>query len=365
MEKKVLFLSASVGFGHVKAAQAVMQRLQSKDEKLEIRHIDVLSLMPDFFYKPFLRLYLVSLTRCSALYGRLYHRFDRTGGCGALQRLLCRLLAHRLKARLRDFAPRYVLCTHILGAGIMAAWNERYGDLPYGCCATDFVLHRSWLHQSAEEYFIDNETQLARLVAFGIARTHCHLYGIPHDGAPTEKQAARRVLSIGEAERFVFIFGGGCGLLAMDVEHLIAPEKPYHYVVCCGKNEALRRRLCAAFTGESVRVLGFVENIPAWLCAADVVITKAGGVSLSEILSSGTDCIIYRPFAGQEAENAAYCAKRGWVYTAYDEEECRKKIDEIFRIKTSPVKRKLSALAKTDAAERIAEHIYEELCDKL
>ena len=151
-------------------------------------------------------------------------------------------------------------------------------------------------------------------------------WGIPVRGRFTEKQELATVR--GEArsrfgwseDAFVCLLaGGGGGMLPMEeIVGSLQNEKfkDIYVVAVTGHNDGLRKKLEAMQKGFSKReaddsisrltVLGFTDEMPQLMQAADVVITKAGGVSLAECLECGANILIYHPLPGQEQRNTAF-----------------------------------------------------------
>ena len=63
---------------------------------------------------------------------------------------------------------------------------------------------------------------------------------------------------------------------------------------------------------------------------ADVLITKAGGVTVSEALASNVPLILFNPVPGQEMENAIYFRKNGMAKIAENLEEVLDCLEELF-----------------------------------
>ncbi len=108
---------------------------------------------------------------------------------------------------------------------------------------------------------------------------------------PDRSSAARRV-HLDPDRAVVLIMGGGLGVGAMEAvaRSLLAHPLDAQFVFITGSNHALRRRLKAMSKTWIVR--GFVNNMPDWLAAADVAISKAGGLAGSELLAAGVPTII-------------------------------------------------------------------------
>ena len=114
------------------------------------------------------------------------------------------------------------------------------------------------------------------------------------------------------------IMGGGEGLLPME-EMLVALETAHiqglRLVAITGHNEKLAQRLRQRFAGHTrrfgsganpVEVYGFRQDVPQMLAGADMIITKAGGLTCAEVLASGLELVLYKPLPGQEQGNASY-----------------------------------------------------------
>jgi processive 1,2-diacylglycerol beta-glucosyltransferase len=55
----------------------------------------------------------------------------------------------------------------------------------------------------------------------------------------------------------------------------------------------------------------YVNNVNEYMHSADIIITKPGGLTISESLQSSLPMAIYSAFPGQEAENTVYLVKSG------------------------------------------------------
>ena len=102
-------------------------------------------------------------------------------------------------------------------------------------------------------------------------------------------------------------------------------------VVICGKNRELKNELEMNYAEqEGVKILGYTENMREWMQTADVLITKAGGVTVSEALASNIPLILFNPVPGQEMENAIYFRKNGMAKIAENLEDVLDCLEELF-----------------------------------
>ncbi|MGH7460279.1 MAG: MGDG synthase family glycosyltransferase [Longimicrobiales bacterium] len=197
------------------------------------------------------------------------------------------------------------ICTHFLPAQLAAG---RAGMPPCALVVTDYTLHRYWAQPRVRNYFVARP-ELAMDIRTRITDANVQVTGIPID--PTfaqsiSRQDARRRIGL-EADRPVItVMGGGFGLNIEDhIEPLLAcGVDDAQLLVICGRNVAARTRLERRKLPARVHVLGFVSGIQTILAAADVVVTKPGGLTTSEALALGRPLLLTRPLPGHEEANA-------------------------------------------------------------
>ena len=313
----VLLLSAPIGSGHRLAAEA-LREVFSQIENVEVVHGNVFDFFPHFLGTTFLRCYLWILGCCPWLYELAYKWGNNQSGSLWLRGLINRTLAWLGNGYLKSVQPDAVIATHATPAGIMSYYKRKHPEIFLGAVITDFTVHKWWLCEGVDTYFLA-DARLARMIT--VPAEICS-FGIPIRQAfrNNDYAACRRAYGWDEEERVCLIMGGGEGLLPME-EMLTALKqlqvKNLRLVAITGHNEKLARQLRQHFepkdreannipTVTPVEVYGFREDVPQMLAAADMIITKAGGLTCAEVLASGLDLLIYKPLPGQEQGNAAF-----------------------------------------------------------
>jgi processive 1,2-diacylglycerol beta-glucosyltransferase len=155
-----------------------------------------------------------------------------------------------------------------------------------------------------------------QLVSRGIPSEAIRVTGIPIDprfGQSIAIEPLRQNLSVNSGLPVVLVMGGGLGMgpVARIVRALKRIRKPMHVVILTGKNEKLRERLQQDIERlpdlpAHVQVLGYVENVFDYMRAADLLVTKPGGLSSAEALACGLPMVIVHPLPGQEMRNSKY-----------------------------------------------------------
>lgn len=170
---------------------------------------------------------------------------------------------------------------------------------------TDYDVHRIWLSSGVDLYLVACEHTRERLIALGVDPGRVRVTGIPVDEkflAPRDKQEIRRKLGL-RPEAFTALvstssFGFG------PIDELAEQLKDVQLILICGNNKALAGKI-AARKNPLHKVCGFVNNMEEMLAATDVMVTKPGGLSITEALSAGLPMIFFSAIPGQEAGNVA------------------------------------------------------------
>ena len=130
-------------------------------------------------------------------------------------------------------------------------------------------------------------------------------------------------------------------------------------IVVCGRDEKLYRSLDSVMAeGKNTMIrFGFVSNVEELMGASDVIITKAGGLTVSEALTKRLPLVIFKPIPGQEEENAAFLEGIGAGITAKDEETLE---SVLIRLMDRPeLLKKMSKAAGLAVPSRSAENAVE------
>ncbi len=82
-------------------------------------------------------------------------------------------------------------------------------------------------------------------------------------------------------------------------------------MVIAGRNDPLRTRLEDNHWPIPTKIYGFVREMPDFMRAADILVTKAGPGTISEALIAGLPMILYSRLPGQEDGNVSYVTSQG------------------------------------------------------
>ncbi|MGZ5818106.1 MAG: MGDG synthase family glycosyltransferase [Burkholderiaceae bacterium] len=327
--KKILILSVSAGAGHVRAAEALRAYSGMCDENIAVTHVDVMHYVSSGFRKIYTDFYIKLVSRHPALWGCLYQMTNDAMPNSTMQKLrrgIERLNTRSLLKEISIFKPDAIICTHFLPAEILARMiHISRLACPVWVQVTDFDLHRMWVHEGMAGYFAANEEVAYRMLAQGIKKEKIHVTGIPIMPAfdkPPDRAECASELGLDSKRLTLLLMGGGAGLGKLDevAARLLALDSHFQLIVLAGKNiDALTalQVLSARYPGRLI-AHGYTGQVERLMACADLVITKPGGLTVSECLSMGLPMIVNSPIPGQEERNADYLLEQGVALKASD-----------------------------------------------
>ncbi len=323
MSKRVLVLSASVGAGHLRAAQAVELALRQLDPSAVVKNLDVLELTNAAFRRVYGRAYLDLVNKAPHVLGYFYDLLDRPTSPRhkgdklrlAVEKLNMMRFLKFLKAEQWDI----IVNTHFLPAELIASLRTK-GQLntPHFTVTTDFETHRLWVNQPCDHYFTATDEGAAYLQHWGVPDGDVTVTGIPiHPvfSQPKDRGAClQRQGLVGDRPIVLQLAGGfGVGPIEGIFHSLAVIEVPLEIVVVTGRNEEAKAQLERASVPERhrVKVLGFTDQIDELMAVADIVVSKPGGLTTSEVLARGAAMAVINPIPGQESRNSDFLLENG------------------------------------------------------
>ena len=331
MPRHILVLSVSAGAGHVRAAEAVCAAARSAG--LDATHLDLLTLVPKEFRKLYAEQYIKLVDRLPQLWSYLYSRSDRPSRdslLGKLKRLVEKVNTRKLEAEIARLAPDVILCTHFLPAELLSRQkarqkSDRRALPPLWVQVTDFDVHALWVHPRVDHYCVASDEVAFRLADRGIPRERISVTGIPvmpQFSAPLQRATCAQELGMA-ADRFTAaLMAGGAGVGAPDelAERLLRNAGEIQLIALAGRNAELLARLRKLARSHPGKLfpLGFTTTVERVMSAADLVITKPGGLTVSECLARHKPMLLVSPIPGQEERNADYLLESGAALKAMD-----------------------------------------------
>ena len=361
---KLLILSTSAGAGHTRAAQALEETARLRFPDVTVKHVDVLDFVDPAYRRAYAGGYLAMVDRAPDLWGHLYKASDLVPREGLRRKLVHafdRLEFARFRAFVKDFAPDVVLSTHFLAAQVFVPRERR--RIPFRFClvVTDFDVHAFWVQRNVDVTFVATEELRAVLAGRGVDETRIAVAGIPivpAFAAAHDRRKLRAAFGIAEGVPAVLVLGGGSGVGSMreGVEAALGAGR-VHVLAVAGRNASLEKRLreVEAPKGAALSVFGFVTNMHDLMAAADLAVTKSGGLTTAECLASSLPMVIRDPIPGQEERNSDFVLEAGAGVRTHGPGSLRFKLESLLAdaARLARMKEAARAAGRPRAAEEI------------
>ena len=322
MFKKVLILSAAVGAGHLRAAEALEKAFIKLNAATEIRNIDVLNYTNPLFRRLYGKAYLDMVNRMPEVLGWMYDSLDKPWQNERRRLALDRLNTQPLIKFLKEYQPDIAVCTHFLPAEIISWLTAKEKiTFPQAIVVTDFDVHAMWLAHHFVRYFVAMDETRVHLEKLGIPADKITVSGIPIDpifAKQKDKTAMREKYSLEKDQLTILVSAGGFGV--GNIEHLLIAlgdlKTPAQILAICGRNEELKTKLeslaAEKLNNETVtfKPIGYTTAMDELMSAADLIVGKPGGLTTSEALAKNLIFIVVNPIPGQEERNSDHLLEK-------------------------------------------------------
>lgn len=315
---KIVILTAATGGGHLRAAHAMEEGLLAKTRHQAVT-VDALKAVGPAFDKLICGSYLFMARHCPALFGRLYQGSNRSGGFSRFVPWLISRFSKGLLRTLERERPDAVITTHPFAA-TMCGFLRRKGKLtvPALSVITDYGAHRAYTAPGLDGYIVACDDMVQQLAAWGFPAETVHPFGIPVHRCffpPFDPGALRQELGLRPDLPTVLFMAGSFGVSNIIglYRTLAKAGMPLQLIVITGRNRKLYDRFEReiAQSGLPTQLILFTDEVEKYMHAADLLVTKPGGLTVSEALASGLPLAAFDAIPGQEEDNAAFLERHG------------------------------------------------------
>ena len=322
--KNILVVTASMGSGHNKAANAVAEAIKRKYPVNKINVIDFMSTETAYFNSLVKDIYLKMLDHTPSVY-EFFYKFTSDSTKGST---IQSVFAHAMKKDMRELIKKYeadmVICTHPFPCAA-ASYLKQTGEIniPLITVMTDFCVHQFWLYKNIDIYFTANDLLKKEMVNQGLLEERIFVTGIPvgyNFRVDYNRDDLLAKFKLEKDKPVALIMGGGLGLGGVknalcQLERL---KKDIQILVITGANVALWSEMneYAQHSKHKIFVWGYSHNIQEFMSVATFLISKPGALTISEALTRELPMILHDPIPGPEVDNAKFVSDNGaaiWV----------------------------------------------------
>jgi processive 1,2-diacylglycerol beta-glucosyltransferase len=315
----VLIATVTAGGGHLQAARALEEVWRQQRPADVVRTVDLLDLVPRLQRQLYIQTYVQLVEHAPELWGMVFKKTDDpllVQRWSRFRRRFAQVTNRRFVRFIAEFKPDAVVCTHYLPVEIMGHLKQAGAGTFTVSVVTDFEAHSLWMDAHVDLYCVAAEATRSSLTARGAAASSVAVTGIPiapKFSAPLGRLALRKQLALRHDLPVLLVLSGGFGMgpVAEILDALKQIPRPLQVLVVCGRNDELRQQLATRDHRHATRVLGFVDDMHQLMAAADLVLSKPGGLTTSEALALGRPLFILNPIPGQESANSDFLLERG------------------------------------------------------
>ncbi|HBF39558.1 MAG TPA: UDP-N-acetylglucosamine--LPS N-acetylglucosamine transferase [Firmicutes bacterium] len=314
-ECDVLILSASYGGGHNQVARALTSAIQLQAPGMKIITVDYCDLLVPLFNRLTQFGYMQSIRHFPVGYALYYQATGKISSDSFWQRHLNKIGYSELMMLVDDLQPRLIISTFPIPAGVLSAMKASgHLNVPIVTVITDMCVHSQWIHPNTDLYVVGSSEVADGLVGRGVPRWKISDSGIPilpEFNNNFDKAKLKEAFGFKPNDKVIIIMGGSDGIFKATgfKLHRTLEQLPngVQALILTGYNQDLYEKLQPLMAKYSnFRAEKFFHNMAGLMQMADLLITKAGGITISEALASGLPMVIYKPMPGQEEINANY-----------------------------------------------------------
>jgi processive 1,2-diacylglycerol beta-glucosyltransferase len=345
------------------AARAIRESLDHRAAPNVV--MDILDFSSDLFKWSYSDVYAFVSEHSHLACRLMYDLTDKNREESVALRLFEKITIENVKKFMRYISenePGVCICTHYFPLNVLSRMKEEgmyRGDLH--TVITDFGLRRMWVKDNVDRYFISGDRVHRGLLAMGVPGEKISVTGIP---------VSRKFASLGTTRRdftkkrlsVLFVASSIPSILALDILAALSDTgHPMDVSVVTGRNRDLFADLQNVIVGRrlSLNILGFVDNLEELMARASFMITKPGGLTVSEALCAGAPMILVNPIPKQETKNSAYLQEKGAGLAASSAAEVGEVVRRLFadRKLLGEMEKAAFSIAYPKAADDVADEV--------
>lgn len=311
---KVLILSCGTGGGHNSAALAVQECL--KEKGIQADFVEYLSIINKKVKEHINHLYIKTTNGNGKVFkvvyrlGELYEKTKLKSPVYGLNSLSKKKLYQYIKENEYD----YIVTTHLFAAQSLTAIKKKY-PIHFMEIATDYVSIPFW-EETNPDYFVIPSKELEQDFKNKIKAGKFLPLGIPVAKAYRQeykKEDCKKELNLEENKKYVLILTGsmGFGNISQMVKELLLQIKDVTFIISCGNNEKLLEDLENTYKEyERIIAIPFTNELSKYMASSEIILTKPGGLTTTEIATLNKPFIHTMPIPGCENYNADFFKSR-------------------------------------------------------
>lgn len=359
----ILILSASTGGGHMRASKAIEGYMTQQNKNINVKIVDSLLYISPILNKTITGGYVYLATKTPRLYGKLYDLTNKDHKLANFVTRVNNIFANKLLPLIEDFKPDVIITTHPFPTEMVSRLKSKKEiNIPLICIMTDYAPHKAWINEKVDAYIVANDDMVGKMVNEGVDLKCIYPYGIPVDEVffeEKEKQLVLEDLGLDGNLPTILMMAGSFGVNnVFDVyKNIVDIDLEFQIILVTGRNQKLYNHFedVIGNSPKKTKLIYFTNEINKFMQASDIIITKPGGLTVTEALACNIPMAVFDAIPGQEEENAEFLLKHNMAVRIKDGDSCRKAIVELLNDenKLENMKEACKSFGKSDCTKNI------------
>ncbi|MDR7071470.1 MGDG synthase family glycosyltransferase [Fictibacillus barbaricus] len=316
--KKILFLPLfQMPSGHHHVADSLIDSIKSHSDQIECCKLDFLHYVNPGLEKLVSSIYLKWISASPATYKKAYYHYSYTNSTNNLSLSFYeKLFLRRMEKLILRENPDLIICTHSFPSFLLSVLKEKGKlNIPVINVYTDFFINSVWGMNGIDYHLVPDHAIKSTLVEkYGVPAKNIKVSGIPiHEKLEKKLPDKAKTKSIN-----ILIAGGSSGLGDMTgfLEQARKQQGDIKFTILCGKNKNLYDAI-RSWNHPSIQCVPYLsskEEMNHLYEHADAIVTKPGGVTISECLKKGVPIFVHSALPGQEDVNLNVLLDKRLIY---------------------------------------------------
>ena len=315
---KILIFSASTGGGHKRAAAALEDTINRLNPNDEVTVVDGLRAIGRVYDTTAVKGYYFLVKKAPKFYGGLYKVTDRKNIAYKAAMKINASKSEKLLKEIEKHNPDVIIMCHAF-ITVMVSRLKKQGkltDVKAIALITDYDAHRTYVAPNIDAYVLAEPQMAPKLIyEYGVDESKIFPLGIPtfeKFSEPGIKDEICRREGLDPNKTTVLLMAGSFGVTGVlkFYKKLAEIDDSLQFIVITGKNEKLYEKLRETVEEENAadrtKLLYFVDNVEDYMHVSDLIVTKPGGLTISESLACHLPMAIYNAYPGQEQYNVNF-----------------------------------------------------------
>ncbi|MCY1713330.1 MGDG synthase family glycosyltransferase [Caproiciproducens galactitolivorans] len=311
---KILILSAATGGGHLRASHAIEKYISENSTGNEVVVVDALKSINAVLDKTVCEGYHFLATKTPKVFGQLYRKSNEESLLSNLVTRFTSVFSQKLIFLIKEQKPDIILSTHPFATEMVSHLKKKgIVNVPLICLMTDYGPHRAWIADHVDAYIVSTQDMIPEMNEMGVPTEKIYPFGIPVGDVfynQGDKPALLKKFGMDEDVPTILIMAGSFGVtnIRKIYKKLIALPADFQIIVITGKNQKLYEAFTSVISQspKKTKLVYFTDEVENYMHASDLIITKPGGLTVSEALACNIPLAVFDAIPGQEEDNANF-----------------------------------------------------------